>query len=348
MESTIRAIPATGESLVAELIDRVAAVVPAHAARARRELDVSLAGLRGSVAGDLAWESSCLTPTRYPVEFAVTSATDEVRTTVDVLAPEADRRTAVDAVDRIARLFGSAGLEPGTAELLRRHQRAGRPRFGAWLGSRHTAHTTAHKLYVEVDPDPAQSRMLVAALAPQAWRVLAGAGPVRFLGIGLDAPHTVEVYARPRRTGGDLLRILAARAEIPELALPLAHATVGRDGADAGRNHGVSVAESRGRVVAVAAFTFAHHRLRHDHTVRARVLAQAESERWPSAALYAAASAPLAKRTARRRPIHTALSEVAALGATGIVHHVGMAPPPVPARRGEGSSAHREEPGEGR
>lgn len=349
MTIAISAPPTTGEVRIQELLDRVAAVRPEHAARARAELDVSLAGLRGSAAGPLAWESSCLTPTRYPIEFAITSASDEARTVVDVIAPEADRRTAMDEADRIARSFGSVGLAAETAGPLRRHQRTFAPRYGAWLGTRHTASSSTHKLYVEVDPDPARARALLKALAPEAWRVLAGAGPVRFIGIGLDSPHAVEVYARPRYTDGDLLRILAARAGLAALADPLATAAMGPDDAGAGRNHAVSVATVEGHVTAVAAFTFAHHRLRHDHRVRESVLTRAATERWASERLYAAASAPLALPAPMRRPLHTALSEVALAGAEQIVHHVGMAPPPARPRRGDGSPASIiREQGEGR
>ncbi|MEU1973661.1 hypothetical protein ABZ477_18540 [Microbacterium sp. NPDC019599] len=330
----------TAERRIADLLDRVGEVRPAHAERARRELDVSLAAMRSSAVGALAWESSCLTPTRYPVEVAFTSATDELRTAVDVIAPEDDRRTALDEAARIGRLFGSAGLDPETADLLRRHQHGLPLRFGAWLGSRHAAVSTAHKLYVEVDPDPARARELAEALAPEAWRALAGAGALRFIGIGLDDPHAVELYARPAHTDGDLLRVLCARAGMAELAGPLADAAVGTDGAGSGRNLAVSVASAADRVTAVAAFTSAHQRLRRDHRVREAVLAQARRDEWASADVYAAASLPLAEAVPLQRPFHTALSDVAVAGRPEIVHHVGMAPPPPGRpRRSEGSPA---------
>jgi hypothetical protein len=331
--------PQTDECRILELLDRVAEVRPAHAERARTELDVSLAGMRGSAAGALAWESSCLTPSRYPVEFAVTSVTDEVRTVVDVIAPEDDRRTALERADRIARLFGSAGLPAETAVLLQRHQDTLALRYGAWLGSRHTASASTHKLYVEVDRDPERSRSLMDALAPEARRVLAGAGPVRFVGIGLDGAHAVELYARPPYADGDLLRVLAARAGMPELAEPLARAAVGPHEAGSGRNIALSVASADGRVTAVAAFAFAHQRLRRDHRVRESVLDRARREGWASADVYAAASLPLADPAPSRRPFHTALSAVALTGSREIVHHVGMAPPPARPRRSMESPA---------
>ncbi|WP_309065919.1 hypothetical protein [Microbacterium sp.] len=334
-----------GETRVAGLLERIGGVRPLHAERARAELDISLGGLRRSATGALAWESSCLTPDRHPVEFAVTSATDEVRTVVDVVPPEADRRGAVDEAVRIAALFGSTGLPAGVAELLHRHQRGFTPRFGAWLGSRHTAAATRHKLYVEVDPAAERGARLAAAVAPQAWHVLAGTGPVRLIGLALDGSDAVELYVRPPYTDTALLQTLAGRAGLTRLASALAAATVGTDDAAAGRNHAVSVATAGPSVVAVAAFTFAHQRFRRDHRVRDAVLARARVERWPSAELYAAASLPLAHPAPLRRPLHTALSEVALAGAPTIVHHVGMAPPPE-SRRGPASAT--TDRGEGR
>ncbi|WP_243077351.1 hypothetical protein [Microbacterium sp. SS28] len=349
MTAATLAPTATAERRILELLDRVGEVRPAPAERARVELDVSLARMRGSAVGGLAWESSCLTPTRYPVEFAVTSATDELRTVVDVLAPEDDRRTALDEADRIAQRFGSAGLAPETADALRRHQHGMRLRFGAWLGSRHAAAATTHKLYVEVDPDPERARRLLDTLAPEAWRVLGGAGPVRFVGIGLAGTRAVELYARPPYVDGDLLRVLAARGGMPQLAEPLAHAALGPGEAGSGRNIPVSVATADGRITAIAAFAFAHQRLRRDHRVRASVLARAEAQHWASAEVYAAASLPLADPAPMRRPFHTALSEIAVHGGHEIIHHVGMAPPPARPRRRDGSPAPiAREQGEGR
>lgn len=332
--ATSALLPASAAELrIADLLDRIAQVRPHHAARARNELDTSLTGLRSSGTKELAWESSCLTPSRFPLEFAVTSTTDELRTVVDVIAPEADRGTALESADRIARNFGSSGLTPGTADLLHRHQQRIALRFGAWLGSRHTPSTTTHKVYAEVDRDPERVRSLIEALAPEAWRVLGGAGAVRFVGITLDGPCTVELYARPTYTDANLLRVLAARAGIAELAGPLASG-IRPEGKGTGRNHGVSVASAEGRITAVAVFDFAHQRLGRDHHVRERVLTQAQTECWPSADLYAAASAPLAQVSSLMRPFHTALSEVAVIGADAVVHHVGLAPPPARPRKG--------------
>lgn len=324
--------PPVAEVRISDLLDRVAQVRPKHAARARAELNTSLAGLRSSATGELVWESSCLTPSRFPLEFAVTSASDELRTVVDVIAPEAGRGTALDEANHIAQGFGSPGLTPGMADLLREHQHRLPLRFGAWLGSRHTAAGTTHKIYVEVDRDPERAGNLMKAIAPEVWRTLGGAGPVRFVGLGLQEPRAVELYVRPAYTDGDLLRVLASRAGMPELGDPLA-LTIGPNGRGGGRNYGVSLASAHHRITAVAVFDFAHHRLGRDHRVRERVLAQAHAEGWPSEDLYAAATFPVAQAAPMKRPFHTALSEVAAVGVDKIVHHVGFAPPPAqPAR----------------
>lgn len=328
---------ATEERRVLDLLDRVAEVRPAHAARARTELAATLAAIRGSAVGALAWESSCLTPSRYPVEFAVTSASDEMRTVVDVIAPEDDRRTALTRADGYGRLFGSAGLPPETAELLRRHQHGMVLRYGAWLGSRHTATASTHKLYVEVDADPTRSRALREALAPEAWRVLAGLGPVRLIGVGLGAERAVELYARPHFVDGDVLRVFASRAGMAGSAESLVRAAIGPTGEGSGRNIALSVAAIGGRITAIAAFASAHRRHRRDHRAREHVLELARREEWRSADVYAAASRPLARPVPLVRPFHTALSEVAVMGSSAIVHHVGMAPPPARPGRSVGS-----------
>ena len=328
MSSTTLSATSTAADRLADLLRRVAEVRPAQAARARAELEISLAGLRSSAVGELAWESSCLTPNRFPLEFSVTSISDELRTVVDVLAPEAHRGTAIEQADRIARRFGSAGLPTDTAELLCKHQQQFSPRFGAWLGSRHTATGTAHKLYAEVNHDPKNARELIAKLAPEAWEVLGGIGPVHFVGIMLEESAAVELYVRPPRTDRNLVRVLAARAGAPKLAEPLV-SNLGASEDWASTNNVVSVSCAQGRVVAVAVCGFAHQRLGRDHRVRAHVLAQAEAERWPCATLYAAASAPLEQAAPLIRPFHTALSDVAVLGTEKIVHHIGLSPPPL-------------------
>src|SRR5687768_6043816 len=115
MDATLAArATATGERPLAALLNRAATVHPAQAERARRELDVTLEATRTSQIGELAWRASCLTPSRYPVEVAVTSASAELRTVVDVVAPEGDRRAALTTALELAGAFGSPGLPPET------------------------------------------------------------------------------------------------------------------------------------------------------------------------------------------------------------------------------------------
>ena len=328
------------------LLDRVEDVWPIEVARARDELEVTLAGLRSSAVGPLAFGASCLTATRWPVEVAFSSDAAELRTTVDPLTPEADRTAAISVAERLAVGRGATGLPARTAALLHDHQRGMPLRFGAWLGSRHTASASAdkpasaHKLYVEVDPERVWS--VLDELAPDAGRVLGGAGPVRLVGLALDGSDGIEVYVRPPRTNDDLVRAVLGRAGLAEAADGMCRALAGtgralgargagRDpggrGLD-GRNHGLGVACAGGAVVAVAGFTFAHQRFRRDHRVREQVLAAARAEGWTSGEAYAAASAPLRHPLRLRRPVHTLLSDVAVRGRATLIHHVGLAPPP--------------------
>jgi hypothetical protein len=306
-----------------DLLDRVAEQRPGHADRARRELAETLAGTRGSAVGDLAWRASCLTPTRFPVEVAVSSARDELRTVVDVLAPEADRGLALGTAIGLAGRFGSSPPAARTEAVLHDHQRGAQLRFGAWLGSRHTAGASSHKLYVELDGGDRSWRLL-DALVPGARRILAGVGRLRFLGLVLDGSGAVEVYVRPPLTDEATVRACLGRAGLGASV----EALLGALGDTlAARNHALSVSFAHGRAVAAAVFTFAHHRYRRDHRVRERMLSLARSEGWPSASLYEAVSRPLAEPRPLARPVHTALSEVVLADTPGVLHHVGLAPP---------------------
>ncbi|WP_345547235.1 hypothetical protein, partial [Microbacterium jejuense] len=271
-----------------------------------------------------------------------TSARAELRTVVDIIAPEADRRGALDeVVDRAAR-FGAVRPTDAVTAALRAHQAAGAPRFGAWLGSRHTAVATRHKLYAELSPDPGEAWRMLDLLIPRAREVLGGLGAVRFVGMPLDGSGAVEVYVRPRWLDADLLAVTLARAGMAEATSGLVAAMgAGDREGPTGRNHGLSATFAGDDVTAVAGFTFAHHRYRRDHRVRAAVLEQAVREDWPSRELYAAASLPLAVPRLPGRPLHTALSDVA-LAAGGLEHHVGLAPPgttaPMPTKEKEKES----------
>ncbi|MBO0981705.1 hypothetical protein [Microbacterium sp. SD291] len=316
----------TGERPLADLLDRAATSHPAQADLARHELETTLAAIRTSRIGDLAWSASCLTPSRYPVEVAVTSARAELRTVVDVVAPEGDRRTAFGAVLELSAAFGAAGPPAESRRAIEEHQRGLPLRFGAWLGSRHEQTRTRHKVYVETG-SAGDAWRLVDRLAPGARRVLSGLGPIRFLGLPLDGSDGVEVYVRPPELDDDVLAACLGRADLGDFADRMSAAMTGGAGRLRGRNHVVSASVLGGAVVAVAGFTFAHHRFRLDHRVRREMLARADAEQWPSRALYESVSRPLAEPRPMRRPAHTALSEVAAIGADDLEHHIGLAPP---------------------
>jgi hypothetical protein len=326
---------AVGEQPLIDLLERVGEAHPAQVERARRELAASLEPTRQSSVGALAWRASCLTPSRFPVEIAFTSARAELRTVVEVIAPEDNRTTAFDVALGLAGEFGSAGPDPGARRALQRHLQTFTPRFGAWLGSRHQAGSSRHKVYVEVDGDQGAAWRLVDVLAHDARRVIGGLGAVRFVGLPLDRSDVVEIYLRPPELDADALHACLGRAGIGDLAGPMvaamAGATPDRPSRSLdGRNHGVSVSCVDGRTVAVAGFTFAHQRYRRDHHVREWMLSIARCEGWASCDMYEAASRPLGLPRPQGRPWHTALSEVAAVGSASIEHHVGLAPPPTP------------------
>ena len=328
MDATI-ATTATGEQPLVELLERAGVAHPVLVDRARRELEVTLRATRASKIGELAWRASCLTPSRYPVEVAVTSARAELRTVVDVVAPEGDRGTAFATALDLADSLGAPGLPPDARRLIDAHQRGLPLRFGAWLGSRHDLAGTRHKVYVETGAQ-ADAWRLVDELAPDARRVLSDLGPIRMLGLPLDGSGSVEVYVRPSELHAETLGACLGRAGLEHFAARMSAAMAGGTAAELrGRNHVVSAFVRGGAVVAVAGFTFAHQRHRHDRRVRDRMLDLAVTERWPSLGLYESVSRPLAAPRPMRRPLHTALSEVATRGADTLEHHIGLAPPPL-------------------
>ncbi len=337
MANLVEVDVAVGERFLIEALDRAADVAPAAVDAARRELDDSLAATRRSALGELAWSASALTPSRFPVEIAVTSASPELRTTVEVVAPEDDKAAAFGRAIELAEQFGSVGLVASHRLAMERHQRALVLRFGAWLSSRHDGPSTRHKLYAEVAAD--RSRRLGAGRSAGArQRDACSAASARCASSG--CPSTAARASRStsarRRSIPILLAAVLGRAGLGHGAERLnaamsgaaEHASRGFDGP----NHGVSVSiGDDGNVVAVAAFTFAHHRWGRDHSVRRRILELATAEVWPSADLYARLSAPLAVATPLIRPYHVALSEVMSTARETVEHHVSLAPmPPAP------------------
>ena len=260
----------------------------------------------------------------------MTSVSPELRTTVEVVAPEADKAAALGRAVELAEQFGSVGLSGSRRVALERHQRSLPLRFGAWLSSRHDGESTRHKLYAEVSSDAADSWALIDRLAPLvARRALGGVGPVRFLGMPLDGGGGLEIYVRPPDLDPYLLAAVLGRAGFGRCSDRLIAAASGGQRTFSGPNHGVSISiGDDGDVVAVAAFTFAHHRWGRDHRVRQRVLALAATEAWPSADLYARLSAPLATAAPLTRPYHVALSEVMSTARETVEHHVSLAPMP--------------------
>jgi hypothetical protein len=320
-----------GEQALAALLARVADGHPDLAHGAAAELERTLQATRRSAVGPLAWQASCLTATGAPLEVAVTSARTELRTTVDVLAPEDDRRGALDECLRLAAAFGSDGADAGALALLRRHQRTGVLRWGAWLGSRHRADgTTRHKLYVELVSDPVAARAVVDSLAPSAGRVLPPAPRLRFVGLPLDGGAGVEVYARPGPFDAADAAAVVGRAGFPLGAATklLTAAGLSWPGGDRPtRNAAMSVAADGDDISAVALFTFTHARFGRDSRARRRLLAAADAGSWPSAELYAAISRPLAAATGAGRPCHTVVSDVVT-AAGDVERHIALAPPP--------------------
>ncbi len=122
------------------------------AAASRRAADALaevLTGVSRSQWPEIAWRFSNLTPDGYPVELSVASHDSSIRYSAEVAGPEVPNRLRLGyALDLLQRLGSSVPSE--IAGQLSEIQAGGELEYGAWIGGRHTADRSRHKLYVEV------------------------------------------------------------------------------------------------------------------------------------------------------------------------------------------------------
>ena len=144
MANLVEADVAVGERFLIEALDRAADVAPAAVDAARAASSTTHSRRRGA-RRSVSWPGrrAALTPSRFPVEIAVTSASPELRTTVEVVAPEDDKAAAFGRAIELAEQFGSVGLVASHRLAMERHQRTLVLRFGAWLSSRHDGRVDA-------------------------------------------------------------------------------------------------------------------------------------------------------------------------------------------------------------
>jgi hypothetical protein len=300
--------PAEHEAALSAALAALARHRPEAAARASAYADRWLASVRNSACPEHAWQASPLTGDGYPIEFAFSTADDDIRQTI---APWPDEPPH----ERLA-LAASMTESRIDLEALRRLQ-TGPLRYGVWVSGRHDGHRDRTKLYVEIasgavpagfSDQPAQAR--IEAVEPATGRT--------------------ERYFRAERLQlhhlGQLLAEVDAHDRYTELRDAIESAA-GRsiDAGLPGGSAGWSVARGPRRPPTLTVFVFAGALWGGDGAIRSGLLAFAAA-RGLDLGAYAEVSARLADRTGRATS-HGLVGFVVAPGAP-IHFTVGLRPPP--------------------
>lgn len=323
-------------------LDEYAREMPEVAARAVAVLDVLLAGVETSPWSEVAWNFSHLTGDGFPVVLEFTSNGETIRYVSEVAGPEVDASRRFDlALAALGRLRVAA---LPVCERLRRVQRTGRLRYGAWVGGRHGPEGDTFKLYVEVPrPDPRAMQdaphgyVLHADESADLVRALLGDRPLltrrtaglRMIGCELGTGR-IELYFRADGLKPwEVVRLmgLAGLASEADDLLGLIEEVTDRSTLQKlpseQTGFSLSVAPD-GRAMVFAVFCLARTVLGGDGRIRERLLEVGARRGW-SLRQYAAISGPLAGRTGSRTR-HGILSFVAAPGMPPMIH-IGVRPP---------------------
>ncbi|WIN00398.1 hypothetical protein ACTOB_004102 [Actinoplanes oblitus] len=165
--------------------DRLRASRAADADTAEHALTDALRPLAGSVWPEVAWRSSRLTGTGYPVELAWASRDAAVRWTCEVAGPETPEADRL----RLARRVAGSAVDAGPWLLAQREHRL---LWGAWLGWRQLDGVRHRKIYLELPDGRVPAGPWSAAAAELDSRV----GGLTWRMAGLNDDGSVELYAR--------------------------------------------------------------------------------------------------------------------------------------------------------
>jgi hypothetical protein len=333
MAMRVAAATREGAGLLEDSLAAVAEVDPGIAARTSRALAVVLSGTLTSPWQSVAWSSSSLTQSGYPLEFAVSSGRRELRYAADVVGPE---RSASDAFGVGCSVLGAVGspvpegtvVERVRVELLRAHDLL----YGARIGGRHGARGDHFKLYVEVPHKTSDESMrgMLRSFTDDGPVARLELGRLRMLGINASA-SLVEAYFRTEvadaREAIDLVRRTALAERASDL-VDFVEATAKLGGRSAFRQAtlGVSVAfDADGKTTACAFFRPARFLFSSDAAARCGLL-ELCAERGLALPFYSELTRPLQVEQHTRHRWHGLLAwSVAGEGAPLL--SVGLAPP---------------------
>jgi hypothetical protein len=200
---------------------RLRPLAPDAVRRALRGLGAALEGLRRSCWPEIAWRSSGLTNTGYPVELSWSSRDAALRWTAEVAGPETPEAARLNAaVGALAGMGVAINLPDWLAP-----QPGRRLRFGAWIGGRHDAARDRYKIYVDMagadlPADLVQSLNQWAVPARTLWRMAgldAAGGGMELYG-RLHRPEIWEVERLLSRCGGDASAVIDLAAVLSRVS----------------------------------------------------------------------------------------------------------------------------------
>lgn len=256
---------------------RLRPVAPAAVRRAGRALGATLSSMRKSRWPEIAWRTSRLTNTGYPVEMSWSSRDASVRWTSEASGPDTPE---AERLQSALRVLSELGVSTEVPDWLVPHP-GQQLRFGAWVGGRHDGDRDRYKLYVdmagvELPADLLRPSVLHAIPSRVTWRMAGvdgGAGTVELYG-RVQRPEIWEIERLLIRCGLDASAVIGLASHLTgrpcdEYLLP--------------GTAGISLTTHGGRLVAAGFFVQAGPLLGGDETVSRRLRELATRYGWDTA-----------------------------------------------------------------
>lgn len=175
--------------------DSLRAIEDLPVERATKALAFLLTGIQQSTWQEIAWCSSPLTSSGYPVEFAFASHGHEIRYTTEIAAPEIPAMQRLSIAKSLMRTLGSECDAFLPAWLAEGHPSA-TLKYGAWISGRHTLTSDRYKLYIEAPPiEISKIRRTIEQYFGQDYLLSERKAELRMVGIEPSTART-EFYFR--------------------------------------------------------------------------------------------------------------------------------------------------------